>query len=338
MRVIVHIGMDKTGTTSVKEYFKENREALLKEGILCPLSIGHLGRNAEYKTKNPAGLKKIFATELAQIPGDGTVYIGNENYFGLGDTQKEIMIEFLKIFNLDIILLCYLRPQVSHLVSNYQQYIKESFRRNHSTTHTNAIEHFHALQKRGYYKYSRMLDRWGKYIAKESMYIRAYHKDHLIDGCTVKDAASVVGFEIADAEYIYERPAWSAERLCFLKTLMECMNKSSVDIPKESRIEISRILRRENSGYPLELSRAFKSYIEQSCRDDNRRLVEKYLEPGHADPFLRQDTNSVNGKLWKDVDMDEIAGMYHRVKDDIPVLESFEPLFIDCLNYTKYSG
>ena len=95
MRIIIHAGMHKTGTTSVKHYLKNHRKTLLKEGILYPTSIGDLGNNAEFKTNDPAGLKNVFASELAQIPDDGTVYIANENYFDLGNNEKQRMIEFL---------------------------------------------------------------------------------------------------------------------------------------------------------------------------------------------------------------------------------------------------
>lgn len=44
MKAILHIGLEKTGTTSVQQLLKANREALLKQGTLVPVSL-HPGNN-----------------------------------------------------------------------------------------------------------------------------------------------------------------------------------------------------------------------------------------------------------------------------------------------------
>ena len=277
--------MHKTGTTSVKHYLKNHRKTLLKEGILYPTSIGDLGNNAEFKTNDPAGLKNVFASELAQIPDDGTVYIANENYFGLGNNEKQRMIEFLDYFGLEITLLCYLRPQVGQAVSHYQQYVLECFRRELSLNYANAVERFNAFLEKGYYKYSRKLDEWAKYVAKESMDIRVYHKDSLRGGCTVKDAASLAGFEVVEADVVKQRMSLSAEKLCFLKTMLACIENSNRSISGKSRMKILLALDADNTGLPLEISSEDKSYIAKACVKDNNRLVDIYLEPGSRDFF-----------------------------------------------------
>lgn len=335
MRAIVHIGMHKTGTTSVKDYFRSHRDALLDDGILYPTTIGDMARNIECKTKDPTGLKNAFASELAQIPDDGTVFFSSENYFNLGDAEKARMIEFLSHFDLEITLLCYLRPQVRQVVSHYQQHVKECFRRKQPLTYSNAIERFDALIEKGYYKYSQVLDKWCKYVARKSIYVRVYGRDVLPGGCTVKDVASLLGIEVINADIVKRRISLSAEKLYFLKTMTTCIEKSDSDFPGENRQKIMRVLNSDNTGLPLDISSEEKSYVAKACAEDNKRLAENYLDPGIADFFLEQDVDLVIGKVSAQVRSDDVAGIYLRLKAEVSILRSWEPLFLNCLNSNR---
>lgn len=62
MKTILHIGLEKTGTTSVQQLLKSNRAALLSQGILVPTSL-HPGNNfylamASFSSFRPDGLLK----------------------------------------------------------------------------------------------------------------------------------------------------------------------------------------------------------------------------------------------------------------------------------------
>lgn len=62
MKTILHIGLEKTGTTSVQQLLKSNRAALLSQGTLVPTSL-HPGNNfylamASFSSFRPDGLLK----------------------------------------------------------------------------------------------------------------------------------------------------------------------------------------------------------------------------------------------------------------------------------------
>lgn len=223
---------------------------------------------------------------------------------------------------------------MSQVVSYHQQYIKQCFRRERSLIHADAIEHFNANMKGGYYQYSRSLDRWAQFVTKEAICVRAYDRDDLFGGSTVKDAASFVGFDITDTENINERTSLSAEKLCFLKTMLLWMDDLNIDLSKESRAKILRHLNSDNTGLPLDISSIDKAYIAERCIEDNKRLVENYLEPIQAELFLQQDLNYVNGKTLDAVDYNNVAEIYQYIKTDITILKHFESHFLEYLEST----
>jgi len=332
MRAIVHIGMHKTGTTSVKKYCADHRDSLLNLGILYPQSIGDLAKNCECKTEDSESLKRVFSGELEQIPTNGTVYICSETYFNMGDPEKERLIEFLHSFDLQISVLCYLRPQVSHVVSYYQQRVQDAFRRNRPLRHKNALEHFDDLMKDGYYRYAQVLDRWRKLISKKAMRVRVYDRNHLHGGCTLRDSASVVGFRVDDMYGVKKGIGLSAERLYCLKTMINCMDHSNFS--REHRKMVIRKLLEENQrnpDLPLDISTQEKIHISNACLEDNTRLAETYLEPDHSYLFMEQDVDSLNGKAPEQVAMSDVSAIFLNMCEEIPGLRNLKPLFLDCL-------
>jgi hypothetical protein len=331
MRAIIHIGMHKTGMTSVKDHCRKHRDALLGDGVLFPTTLRGICKKLGHEATDLAGLEEGFAMELAQIPDGGAVYIGSENFFDLEHAEKERLLGFLDRFHLDVSVLCYLRPQVRQAVSYYQQHVIECFRRKKRPANSGVVEHFDALMNKGYYRYSHVLDSWSRYLPRGSLCVKPYGADVLHGGCTVRDAASIVGFGVSDADIVKRQVSFSAEKLYLLETFNAWTGRLGRCLPRKIRKEVMRILARETDGLPLDISREEKLHIARACADDNERLAAKYLSPEAADMFLDQDVDSVVGKVPADVRTEDVARLFGRLNAEIPALAKWKPRFFRSL-------
>lgn len=68
-KVFLHIGQEKTGTTSIQEFLHANRSKLAEEGVFVPQSIGHKNHKALAAYALPAGSRDIAAMS---VRGDTT--------------------------------------------------------------------------------------------------------------------------------------------------------------------------------------------------------------------------------------------------------------------------
>jgi hypothetical protein len=151
MKLLIHIGSHKTGSTSIQHFCTLNRELLKSHGYLYPknpdsayvpnylaaqLAKGQGDRTAEYLSK---------VREQAKRRKCHTVIISAESFYGMtwffldtpGRTREgdywqsearliEEMRKCCKGFD-EIKIACYLRPQDEYAVSLYNQFVKNNF-------------------------------------------------------------------------------------------------------------------------------------------------------------------------------------------------------------------
>src|SRR5665213_2989949 len=142
LKVLVHIGAEKTGTTSIQEFCARNRARLADFGILYPTSLGspnHVALTAysladrkvddlrrDLGILNPADVRAFrerlrhdLAKEIHAHPGVHTLLLSNEHLQSrlLRIPEVNRLQEFLKQYTDDIKLIVYLRRQDSVAVS-----------------------------------------------------------------------------------------------------------------------------------------------------------------------------------------------------------------------------
>lgn len=142
MKIIVHIGLHKTGTTSIQFSLAENRGKLLDQGILYPRAAaveagGHLNlvweATQSWKfTAGAGGLAELIAE--ARSSDAEVVLISAESLSGYSKSQAplEIIGTIQRELNADIEVVCTIRPQFVMLDSLYAQnastgYTRKSF-------------------------------------------------------------------------------------------------------------------------------------------------------------------------------------------------------------------
>ncbi|HFU74880.1 MAG TPA: hypothetical protein ENK66_01405 [Arcobacter sp.] len=139
-KIILHIGSEKTGTSTIQEWFVKQRSSLLQHGILYPKSPGYMShvKLAIYASNEPFNKelhqlyfpkeKKFsdvdFENELhreLENTSAETVIFSNEHLSSCVRTQAGInkLIKLLKYFTSEIQLIFYIRRQDNFWLSHY---------------------------------------------------------------------------------------------------------------------------------------------------------------------------------------------------------------------------
>ena len=140
-KAIIHIGMHKTGTTTIQATLAANRQSLIENGVLYPSAGaistgGHLNLVYEtisswnYKPSIGSWNELIAETREHDLP---LVLLSAENFSGAQNTKK--IIDAIKAYCADVdaepVIVAYVRPQYSYINSLYAQ--------NASTGYTNRL-------------------------------------------------------------------------------------------------------------------------------------------------------------------------------------------------------
>lgn len=207
MDLIIHIGIEKTGTTSIQNALHANRDALIQAGIYLPVSLG--GRNprqlATYAMRHgraddvfPAGPpsrvdkeridQKIydrFVDEMDNIPECvHTVLISCEQFHSRlihGDEVKKLRELFGMLFT-NIRVVAYLRPQVALAASLYTTALWYR-----SVLTFEEFMYKHQEDNPSYYDFQKMLECWSGFFGAESMTVRRFIRSEFPEGDVVKD-------------------------------------------------------------------------------------------------------------------------------------------------------
>ena len=142
--VSLHLGMGKTGTTTIQAWMHHNRDRLIDLGVLFPTSPGtkrhaRLGMamqperlpSLEWErldVSTPEELRPIFERQLleeiraAWVP---RLVLSDEALLGTPEGAITNMREFLDGIAASVRIVVYLRRQDDHLCSRYQQVVKQ---------------------------------------------------------------------------------------------------------------------------------------------------------------------------------------------------------------------
>lgn len=159
MKLVIHAGIHRTGTTSLQGFLADNREVLLRHGVTYPGE----GRNHQplaWSLKQGRG--KAADVEDAAGTG-GTVVLSAEDFCIHTDMRwlKELSGRH------DIRVVFYLRRQDHWIMSWYNQHVKWPFDRRKcrmgKAEFLDTIGDFHWLD------YAVLLDRWGEVLGAENV-------------------------------------------------------------------------------------------------------------------------------------------------------------------------
>lgn len=274
MRVILHIGTEKTGTTSLQEFLHVNRARLLNHGVAYLQSPGlrnHRGvasfcsddvdmddyflahklhdRRARERWRRQ--FKQRFDKEIRALPASvDTVIISSEHLSSLLIRPEELarLQDLLAPHFSPIEIVVYLRRQDKLACSIYSTRLKVGDPGEHIFHPTPASSNR--------YNYQSLLDRWSERFGKSALRVRVFEKKRLQGGDLITD---FLGLLPVGDDTQFRRPqkhneALSSEAQELLKILNEHMPKrldGKLNPLDPFRVEFIQKLSAELPGKPL---------------------------------------------------------------------------------------
>lgn len=212
---IVHIGLNKTGSTSIQAWLDMNREALRRQGIwtdsLAPhggpelttavgwAMYGHSNRRnyvprgwqkQAYRIHDRTDLDTKLAAFLHRVeagfppPGEGT-YVTSSEHIGaalknVSEIQK-LHDWFAERFD-RVRYVVYIREQADWLASAYVQAVRSGS--------GDSLEQF--VETRGQQDYDELVGKWAGIAGDENVDVRIFHRARMVEGDLLADFASAI--------------------------------------------------------------------------------------------------------------------------------------------------
>lgn len=313
MKCILHIGTEKTGTTSIQQFIFENRALLKKKGFhlfdslrqpdnrflavaaMHPSTRDGLTRNVlRLNTDNEVLAfqnKTIadFKTEVNRLPKGATALISSEHIQSRLRTEDEVqrlhsILRECGFQSFQIIV--YLRNPADTASSLYSTMIKggrmdatvpapEDHNVENICNHQKTIEKFSAV------------------FGRENLTVRLFRADKLVDGSAVTDIAHVLGLDLSSGQYAI--PAKQNESLSALG--LRLLQKVNAQIPvyengkmRQERAELIRHVVEQYANPPFSLTNEQREAYDHYFASSNRWVKEHFF-PDEAELFPKLKTS-----------------------------------------------
>jgi hypothetical protein len=294
----LHIGVEKTGTTSIQGFLAANRTTLRAEGRLYPITPGrvsHLGLVAfaldddridgARKSRGLTTPSKIaafrddFVSSLAAeiAAGDASEIIFSNEVIS-SRVRNPGEISRLKALCAGIArntkIVVYLRNQVDFLVSRYTTVIQAGGR-----------EEFRARSTR-LADYTILLNRWAAVFGRENLIVRRFEPSDFVDGDLLTDFAATIGLESTKLVSVPRyNESLDVESLAFLRAINRHLPRRTSERLGSLRSAAVTILQRRRGGTKFVISPTLASQIEARFRPSNDRVSAEYFDSRHHPLF-----------------------------------------------------
>jgi len=292
-RVVVHIGMGKTGTSSIQYLLAANRPVLADHGVLYPRVPGR-GRHTRL------GLSVKPDTELARTPAWNrmgrpvpqrfrrrfrrnllaetastaahTVLFSDEALFGLVDESLLRLRALTSKIGSSVRVVAYVRRQDDHLASLYQQEVKVG--------ETRRIEEWVSTSGLPGHDYHARMSAWRDVFAPDELVVRRFERSSFVDGSLYADFIDAAGIDIDPQELIPSETrnlSLDAETTEFLRILNLQRVEQGAEAWLIDNLEIVERLRQHRPGPTLTLPAATLDRIMERWDDSNRSTALDFL-------------------------------------------------------------
>ena len=295
MGLILHIGMQKTGTSALQYFLNENRDQLFQDGFWYPAlsefckvqfsGVSYHNCIAANLISAPSAFQKVSDDELSVLRdmierSDRSVILSAEDF------SRTLKLEKISQFTsgIDVSIIVYLREQSEWLQSLYNQRNKILF-----SAASDRLFHEDVLTPKDVFKfivqeryapllrYDNLLDSWSS--LSENIRVRIFSKEHFIDGDLISDFIDAIG--ITDAGR-YKIPPRVNDNIAneWITIIRETAASEGADVARA----LMRRLAGASSRGAIDLSgstRLLPEQIVQKVRSDyrehNERVAQKYF-------------------------------------------------------------
>ncbi len=312
MKCFIHIGMEKTGTTTIQNFFSCNRNLLLKNGILYPLSpgrtlqssINHIKLTAcileankndslqkMFNLKSPQDVlrfrnkfKQDLKHELNKTTAK-TVIFSNENCSSRLTTKEEInsLKNLLIDFFDDIQIIIYLRRQDEFLMSSYSTKVKCG-----SETQDFSLPGEELIRRR--YDYWNIIKKWESIFCKENIIVKIFEREQMLNGDLLDDFTSIVGLQTTKDYIIPDKknPSLDIHCLNFLKNFNKFTPRFIDNKVNNQRGNIVNLLESYSSNNYFKISEEAANQFMLNFIDSNNLVAKHYLNRSDGKLFSRK--------------------------------------------------
>lgn len=317
MRLILHVGTPKTGTTTIQNFFNSNQSNIYKEtGIYYPKNGCFLGahHNIAYeliglmrKTKyQPQRGSFSQAMQEAKEAGAQECLISSEAFYSIENSDLESLKEKIKKF--DIYIIIYFRSQEQFIQSGYQQILK------FGRTSDNLIDHWKKHLHLGYYH--KFIEKINKFFPNAEITIKTYKKSknfNLLDDF-FKALNKKIKLESYPTEKLNSNSTPGIKHLSFIRGLLKYKLLNQDELPPNS--------------FFIELSQYFK----KSGTDKHKYSILNYEEALQIYNFYRISNQLTGDMIGAQYDF---LGQYPSITDYLGIPNIIEYDLMDVNNITK---
>lgn len=204
-KLYLHIGFNKTGSTTIQRTLAENSEALLQKGVFYPSNIDaayqqrwqHVPLAAAVPGCNlhwvlPKKRKTIHRAfeelrEAIVAHTFDTLVLSSE---GFGETNMGVAkLTWLKekFVDFDIFIVAYIRRQDEYFLSTYQEAIKAGRARKFSFSDFSSLQQLH---------FGRRLSAWREVFGRDHVLVRPFSRQHWLGNDLVQDFLATVNINL----------------------------------------------------------------------------------------------------------------------------------------------
>jgi hypothetical protein len=301
---VLHIGLEKTGTTSIQATLAANRERLLSQGILYPRSMGEKShvRTYAYASEGPPDEIKVqcgldgpqsleaFRRDLSSQFDDEVasanprkIIVSNEHLSSrlLSISEISRLKDLLSSHCRSIKVVVYLRAQGDAHRSAYSTYVK--------TGGTDAFRAPSPKLLRDRYFYDLLLQRWEQVFGPGAMDVRIYDPSGFPEEDIFLDFADLFDGMISISDLAREPQkniSLDAFTLAFLRAINRYVPYKSGARMSEVRGNLHDLVEKFASGPPFEGDAGIIDAVDATVDEGNESVRRRYF-PDRPPPLFR---------------------------------------------------
>jgi len=298
----VHIGVEKTGTTTIQAFLARNRHALRQRGFLYPQAPGHSNHMAlacfamedgRYdNVRQSMGIRtqdqlqryrsRLSAAIDREIGSSTTPFLifSNEHLSSRLRTTAEVhrLKSFCDRIATNTKIIVYLRNQVDLFVSRYVEAVKGGSTRPFLFRDGSGLN--------GQFDYQRMLARWSAVFGGENLIVRRFEPADFEGEDLLLDFGSQCGFDGCSLERVAARNV-APDRNCveFLREFNNHVPHMIDGKRNPRRGQVVSDLECAGSGEPFLVSNDVARAIEEQFRASNEAVSAEYFGGRHRPLF-----------------------------------------------------
>ena len=340
--LLLHIGMGKTGTTALQNFFWKNRGKLAEHGILYP-NVGVIaGAHHLLSPHHPVFLKNWHYLDIDEWAPkllkeqESRILLSSEL---IAWVKEENAINFSRrlaeSFQVKIVL--YLRRQDHIIMAGYNQQIKAGTQINH-IDETLDIQ----LQR---FDYAQKIRPWDRVFGKTNILIRPYERNQFYQGNLLNDFMHhVLNLEMSD-EYIVSGDNANPRLSNSCTEFKRLLNNIFPDVEESSKFNAVLLKYSEAEDHSSKeifsseptLSPKTRREILQKCKGTNTMIARNYL--GRDDGILFYEPIPEDDHGWEsknELSEQKIADIAQFIKEHNPhLMEKLREIIIKNLDSSK---